>query len=52
MKAHDESDKQKAFYQLMTKLNEAEASIKEEGTISADELEKELQDCIPKVCEV
>lgn len=52
MRVLDESDKQKAFYQLMTKLNEAEVSIEEEGTISADDLEKELQDCIPKVCEV
>ena len=26
----------------MTKLNEAETSIREEGTISADELEAEL----------
>lgn len=28
--------------QLMTKLNEAETSIREKGTISADELEAEL----------
>lgn len=34
--------KQKALYQLMSKLNEAEISIREEGTISADDLEKEL----------
>ena len=34
--------KQKALYQLMSKLNEAEISIHEEGTISADDLEKEL----------
>lgn len=33
---------QKALYQLMSKLNEAEISIHEEGTISADDLEKEL----------
>ena len=33
---------QKALYQLMSKLNEAEISIREEGTISADELEAEL----------
>lgn len=32
----------KAWYQLMSKLNEAEKSIHEEGTISADNLEKEL----------
>ena len=37
-----ELDKQKALYQLMSKLNEAEISIREEGTISADELEAEL----------
>lgn len=35
-------DKQKALLQLMTKLNEAKVSVREEGTISADELEKEL----------
>ena len=42
MKELDELDKQKALYQLMSKLNEAEVSIREEGTISADDLEKEL----------
>lgn len=42
MKELDELDKQKALYQLMSKLNEAEISIHEEGTISADDLEKEL----------
>lgn len=42
MKELDELDKQKALYELMTKLNEAETSIREEGTISADELEAEL----------
>ncbi len=42
MKELDELDRQKSFYQLMSKLNEAEKSIREEGTISADELEKEL----------
>ena len=42
MKELDELDKQKALYQLMSKLNEAEVSIREEGTISADNLEKEL----------
>lgn len=42
MKELDELDKQKALYELMTKLNNAEKSILEEGTISADELEKEL----------
>lgn len=35
-------DKQKLLYQLMTKLNEAEISIRDNGTISADELESEL----------
>ncbi len=38
----DELDKQKALLHLMTKLSEAKASVIEEGTISADELEKEL----------
>ena len=38
----DELDKQKALLHLMTKLKEAEESVREEGTISADELEKEL----------
>ena len=38
----DELDKQKALYTLMNKLNEAEASIRKEGTISADDLEAEL----------
>lgn len=38
----DELDKQKALLQLMTKLAEAKVSVKEEGTISADMLEKEL----------
>ena len=42
MKELDELDKQKALYQLMSKLNEAETSIREEGTISADDLEAEL----------
>ena len=36
MKELDELDKQKSLYQLMTKLNEAETSIREKGTISAD----------------
>ena len=43
MKELDELDKQKALYQLMSKLNEAEISIREEGTISADDLEKEYK---------
>ena len=42
MKELDELDKQKSLYQLMTKLNEAETSIREKRTISADELEAEL----------
>ena len=42
MKELDELDKQKALYELMLKLNNAEKSILEEGTISADELEKKL----------
>ena len=42
MKELDELDKQKALLQLLTKLNEAKTSIRDEGTISADDLEKEL----------
>lgn len=42
MKELDELDKQKALYQLMNKLNEAEGSIREEGTVSAEALEAEL----------
>ena len=42
MKELDELDKQRALYQLMSKLNEAEMSIREEGTISAEDLEAEL----------
>lgn len=42
MKELDELDKQKALYTLMNKLNETEKSIREEGTISADDLETEL----------
>ena len=42
MKELDELDKQRALYQLMSKLNEAEMSIREERTISADDLEAEL----------
>jgi len=43
MKELDELDKQRALNQLMAKLNEAEASIREEGTISSEELERELR---------
>ncbi len=39
----DELDKQKALLKLMTKLTEAKISVREEGTISADDLEKELE---------
>ena len=42
MKELDELDSLKAKLQLLTKLNEAKVSIKDEGTISADDLEKEL----------
>ena len=42
MKELNELDKQKALYTLISKLNEAEVSIREEGTISADDLEAEL----------
>ena len=43
MKELDELDKQKALYQLMTKLSEAEISIQRDGTISAEDLEAELE---------
>ena len=42
MEELDELDKRNALLQLMTKLAEAKISVMEEGTISADELEKEL----------
>ena len=42
MKELDELDRQKALYTLMNQLNEAEMSIREEGMISADEMEEEL----------
>ena len=42
MKELDELDKQKSLYQLMSKLNEAEISIREEGTVSVDDLKAEL----------
>lgn len=38
----DELDNLKAKLQLLTKLSEAKLSIRDEGTISADDLEKEL----------
>ena len=38
----DELERKVALLQLMTKLSDAKASVKEEGTISADDLEKEL----------
>lgn len=42
MQELDELDKQKALNQLLLKLQEAEKSVITEGSISADELEKEL----------
>ena len=42
MQELDELDKQKALNQLLLKLQEAENSVIMEGTIPADELEKEL----------
>ena len=42
MEELDELDRQKALYQLMSKLNEAEISIREEGTVTAEDLEAEL----------
>ena len=38
----DELDRQRTLLMLMTKLAEAKISVREEGTISADDLEKEL----------
>lgn len=38
----DELDKKKALNYLSVKLQEAETSVIAEGTVSADELEKEL----------
>ncbi len=43
MQKLDELDKQKALNQLLLRLQEAENSVIVEGTISADELEKELE---------
>lgn len=42
-------DKQEALDILQNKLNEAEISIQKEGTISAEELEAELQDILLRV---
>ncbi len=42
MKELDELDKNNALLQLMSKLNDAKESVQNEGTISADALEKEL----------
>ena len=44
-----ELDKQEALDMLQNKLNEAEISIQKEGTISAEELEAELQDILLRV---
>lgn len=41
-----ELNKQEALDILQNKLNEAEISIQKEGTISAEELETELQDIL------
>lgn len=42
MKELDELDKKKALYELMSRLEEAEESICTEGTVPAEEVEKEL----------
>ncbi len=42
MKELDELNKQKELYILMSQLSEAEVALREEGMISADELEAEL----------
>ena len=44
-----ELDKQEALDILQNKLNEAEISIQKEGTISAEELEAELQNILLRV---
>ena len=44
-----ELDKQEALDILQNKLTEAEISIQKEGTISAEELEAELQDILLRV---
>ena len=44
-----ELDKQEALDILQNKLNEAEITIQKEGTISAEELEAELQDILLRV---
>ena len=44
-----ELDKQEALDILQNKLNEAEISIQKEGTLSAEELEAELQDILLRV---
>ena len=44
-----ELDKQEALDILQNKLNEAEISIQKEGTISAEELEAELQDILLRI---
>ncbi len=38
----DELDKVKSLLKLTSKLNDAKTSVREEGTVSVDELEKEL----------
>jgi len=43
MKELDELDEIRALSKLMGKLNEAEASVREQGTISVEELELELE---------
>lgn len=42
MQELDELDKQKALNKFISKLNDAEISIRNEGTISADDIEAEL----------
>lgn len=39
----DELDRYRAAYKLLSKLNQAEERANEEGWISADEVEKELE---------
>jgi hypothetical protein len=42
MKELDDLDRQKALLQLMTRLNDSKRSVHEDGTVSLEELEAEL----------
>ena len=42
MKELDELEKELAFYRFILEMEQGEKSIREEGTVSAEELKKEL----------